>query len=705
MKIAYTHRQDTFRIGELGECIREQRNLETAYWNSVEKLQNGNLTITGGVKTRGGFRWITEDLPATDVFGHYHFCMWTFRQEGMPDRTFLARAVVFGENVADIWEVDVATKRLTNKLCQINTGKAASLMQKTHWVAIEHGNDNRSQKAILFTNRHVKPFLLLYKNAARRPDDFQIMDVPLKNIPKHDFTYGANDRTGTQIGTGTLKIVQKNTQYDVIAQNDAFTLGLCTDYSGLMIKIKPLGELRVIRRKDNKTLECNLTEDLGNVVDIAPDDFSISLGYEPIASVNRGWFECCEIFQGRLFLANTFDLPNALIFSTSKFKLDFNLGSLQDGDGGFTLVDTKLVDEIVGLKAFSSLMAFTKNQMYVLSSGANALTPLNAGMTQISQGGGCDTFTQTPQVQTGGIIVLDSDIEKLFYISYDQGSETYVPNVINPVLPDGYMTKNEATWSFIVINYGKTQGECAFFINPSGQIIRVLLTLNEEKGIPGFVRYVFNENIVPEKLFNIGKNLYCVFRHEPSGSRCVCMYDPDMNFDCGFEVDTDINGNATLPTNALNGKSLTVYCPANGRTERVVANNANIVTNISEKRIHVGYRWDFIMQTHALLGRPGVVPDLAGCKKSVRRLYVNLADTDRLAFAVQEDGQDEPDNVFRDIVHNTYGTYATSGVASFCYGGYRLNPQMVFYAQAPASFHIMGFTAGVTAYIPQQEAR
>ena len=151
MKIAYTHRQDTFRVGELGECIREQRNLETAYWNSVEKLQNGNLTITGGVKTRGGFRWITEDLPATDAFGHYHFCMWTFRQEGMPDRTFLARAVIFGENVADIWEVDIATGRLTNKLCQIDTGKAASLMQKTHWVAIEHGNDNRSQKAILFT--------------------------------------------------------------------------------------------------------------------------------------------------------------------------------------------------------------------------------------------------------------------------------------------------------------------------------------------------------------------------------------------------------------------------------------------------------------------------------------------------------------------------------------------------------------------------
>ena len=183
------------------------------------------------------------------------------------------------------------------------------------------------------------------------------------------------------------------------------------------------------------------------------------------------------------------------------------------------------------------------------------------------------------------------------------------------------------------------------------------------------------------------------------------MYDPDMNFDCGFEVDTDINGNATLPTNALNGKGLTVYCPANGRTERVVANNANIVTNISEKRIRVGYGWDFVMQTHALLGRPGVVPDLAGCEKSVRRLYVNLADTDRLAFAVQEDGRDEPNNVFRDIVHNTYGTYATSGVASFCYGGYRLNPQIVFYAHAPASVHIMGFTAGVTAYIPQQEAR
>lgn len=704
MKLAYTHRQDAFRIGELGDGIREQRNLDVAYWNSVEKLLNANLTTTGGVKTRGGFRFITTDLPTTDPFGHYHFCVWTFRQENVPDRTFLVRAIIFGENVADIWEVDVATERLTRKLCRITTGKPASLMQKIHWVAIEHGADNRSQKAILFTNRHVKPFLLLYKNSASQPNDFQITDVPLKNIPKHDFSYGANDRSGVDIGTGALRVVQKNTQYDVIATNDAFTTGLCPDYSGLIIKLKPVGELRVIRRKDNKTLECNLTEDLGNVVDIAPQDFTISLGYEPIASNTRGWFECCEIFQGRLFLANTYDLPNALIFSTSRFKLDFNLGALQDGDGGFVLVDTKLVDEIVQLKAFSSLMAFSKNQMYVLASGANALTPLNAGMTQISQGGGCDTFTQTPQTQTGGIVVLDSDIEKLFYVSYDQGSETYVPNIINPVLPDEYLKQNSATWSFIIINYGKTQGECAFFINRANQIVRCLLTLNEERGIPGFTRYTFNRYFVPEKLFNVGKTLYCIFRIEPIDRRCICMYDPEMPFDCGMNVTTNVNGDAMLDSDLLDGKTVAVYCPDNRAVQHVDVSSRSISTQFSQKNVVVGFDWTFLMQTHSMLGRPGVVPDLGGCKKSVRRIYVNLCETDRLRFAIHDNGHDEAGETFHDLVKNIYGEYTQAGVTSCCYGGYKMNPQLVFYANTPARAHIMGFTAGLTAYMPSSEA-
>ena len=69
MKIAYTHRQDTFRVGELGECIREQRNLDTAYWNSVEKPDhNGRskeprrLQVDNGRFARDGCIWAVSFL-------------------------------------------------------------------------------------------------------------------------------------------------------------------------------------------------------------------------------------------------------------------------------------------------------------------------------------------------------------------------------------------------------------------------------------------------------------------------------------------------------------------------------------------------------------------------------------------------------------------------------------------------------------------
>ena len=114
--------------------------------------------------------------------------------------------------------------------------------------------------------------------------------------------------------------------------------------------------------------------------------FILELGWEPIVSTRRGWFECGTVHDNRLFLANTRDLPNALIASTTEFKLDFDLGSMQDDDACYTLMPTGLTDEIVNLVGGSTLHIFTRNNVFVLSVGGGAVVPSTFDTTKISQG-------------------------------------------------------------------------------------------------------------------------------------------------------------------------------------------------------------------------------------------------------------------------------------------------------------------------------
>ena len=695
----YQHCQTSFKSGEIGEGISEQRGLQI-YHSSLSVAQNANVNITGNIYNRKGFSYVTG-APVTDAFYHYDATVWSFRAAGnLGERNIVRRAIIFSENLATVYNV-TQNEKLGDLLCTFNTGKPAVVMQQTHYVPIERGDGDYSTKAILFTNRKLKPFILSYKNEASQAQDFKIETVPLYNIPKHDFSNGANDKTGTELGTGNLNIVQKNSQYNVVATNDAFTTGLCADYAGLIVRLKPIGELRVIRRLNAKTLECQLTQDLGNAEQIRAEDFTLALGYEPIASDTRGWFECSAIFQNRLFLANTYDLPNALIGSTTQFKFDFDLGSMQDDDGCYTLVDTHLVDEIVKLQRGSSLHIFSKNQMFVLSSGANTVTPLSVGTTQISQGGGSDTYTQTPQTQAGGIVCIDSKIQKLFYISYDRASETYLPNVLNVIMPNGMVTQAAETWSFVVINYGMDEGECAFFINRNYQIVRVMLTFGENE-TPCFTHYQFSDELIPLKLFNIGKNLYCIFRKPVTNECFIAVLDDNVYLDCAVDVAIQDKGQGVLPVNfpaftngylidKTTGGGMPYKVPSDGHIELDEAYEGHTV--------QIGVPYTFLAITHELEGVPQNVLNTQGYVKMLNWLYISIKKATRL-YVGCSDNQEDAEFQYHLTCNASFKKPRTEPIKANNFDGYMNEPILYFKQEVPGDVFIKSYTAQLTAFTP-----
>lgn len=700
----YQHQQSTFRGGETGDWISEQRGI-SPFYNTVELASNCNVNIAGSISRRHGFSFVTQ-APASDAYYHFDVLCWGFRKYDLThtNRRLIRRAIIFGENIADVYDV-TEQQRLGEKLCSIVTPFQANVIQRTHYVSIEHGVEDASVKAIVFTNRLIHPQIMVYKNEASTPDDFNFQDVPLYNIPKHDFSNGSKKKSGTELGSGNITITQKHTQYNVTAQNPCFTTAIAQDYNGFIIKLKPLGELRVVRRIDDRNLECVLTRDLGNTEAIAPADFTLYTGFEPIASNERGWFECSAVFQNRLFFANTFDLPNALIGSTTQFKFDFDLGSLQDDEGVYTLVDTHLVDEIVKMQRGSSLHIFSKNQMFVLSSGANVVTPLNVGTTQISQGGGSDTYTQTPQTIEGGILTLDSNVQKLFYISYDRSSETYLPVELNIVTPKDMVTQSSSTWSFIVINYGREEGECAFFINSRLEIVRVMLLLDNEKQMACFTHYSFDDHLLPLKLFNVGTSLYCIFQETYQDSCFVARVDPEAYLDYSFRVTPNPEeGNSVMVPESCKIRDQNVYCidRVNGDVlNGHISNDGLLTVNSKGHEVEFGLSYSLTLLSHELQGAPDAVANTSGYKKTVNWIYLSIKEATKFDIGIGGN-KDKSLFKFKSVITKRTNVHKphTEGIYVSDLSGYNDECLMYINQPVPGKFFLKNYTAQLTAHAP-----
>ena len=700
----YQHQQSTFRGGETGDLISEQRGIEP-FHNSVELASNCDINIAGNIIRRHGFSFVAE-APDTDAYSHYDTLCWGFRKKDnvLASRTLLRRAMIFGEYIADVYEVTEEHK-LGNKLCTIETPFAADSIQKTHYVSIDRGVEDASVKAVLLTNRKMKPRLMVYKNSASAANDFLFQEVSLLNVPKHDFSNGASKSDGVALGSGNITIEQRHTQYNVTATNACFTQAVAEDYNGLIIKIKPVGELRVIRRVDDRKLECVLTRDLGNTEAIAPEDFVLYTGFEPIVSEKRGWFECSAVFQNRLFFANTLDLPNALVGSTTQFKLDFDLGSLQDDEGIYTLIDTHLVDEIVKMQCGSSLQIFSKNQMYVLSSGANTVTPLNAGTTKISQGSGSDTYTQTPQTTEGGILALDSNVQKITYTSYDRSSETYLPIFINTVTPDDMVKQSSSTWSFVVIDYGRNEGECAFFINQRLELVRVRLMLDDQKQMACFTHYQFDRHLIPVKLFNIGDNLYCIFKETYSNTHFISRLDATAYLDYSFKATPDPeNKNSVVVPEGCKIRNQNVYCvdTGNGKILNGTIDEDGVLTvNSGGHEVEFGLKYDLLIITHELEGMPNVVVNTSGYKKTVNWLYLSIKEATRFEIGVTGN-KNKNILVFKNAIHEYTNVQnpRTEAIKMYDFSGYKDECLMCIRQSLPGKFFLKSYTAQLTAHAP-----
>lgn len=99
---------------------------------------------------------------------------------------------------------------------------------------------------------------------------------------------------------------------------------------------------------------------------------------EPVWSATRGWPRCGTIFQGRLWMAGTKNLPNTLWASRAGAANDFNNKKIDDDYGIQATSDTDDVPAFCAIFAGRHLQIFsTSAEFYIPASESDAVTPAN----------------------------------------------------------------------------------------------------------------------------------------------------------------------------------------------------------------------------------------------------------------------------------------------------------------------------------------
>ena len=328
----YVHQFYTARSGELGDIFLTQKQVK-AYHGGLYLAENVDIDIAGNVAKRNPFKVFAE-APEGGEEVSYRVIELSFKKEAAP-REKEHRFFVFGDRVVNVYSFD-PTEGQSELLFSKATTYNADFIEQCDCCAVYVTKNEQTLlgNSFVFAHETHKPFAMYWRNNVTQPNDIGFIDLELTNLPMEEFV--VDDRKGTDLGTGDCTITATEGIWKIVATNGAFTIGVKNNWNGVVITTTYGHKFRCIRRIDDKTLHCDLVSslDFDKINQLAQEDVTFSLGYEPIVSELYGWFGCCGFYGGRLFFGRTRNLPLVVVGSTATNCFDFRPSSFNYLDGG-----------------------------------------------------------------------------------------------------------------------------------------------------------------------------------------------------------------------------------------------------------------------------------------------------------------------------------------------------------------------------------
>lgn len=532
--------QTNFSSGEIDPLLRARVDLKQ-YQNGAETLTNVLVQPQGGVRRRGGLKYITE-LPsgASPASG--------------------TRCIPFEFNVDDSYMLVFTNQRMyvfkdKTLITAINGGAnsylsvtavTSSILATMCWT--------QSADTLIITHKDINPIKIV---RGATDADWTASNITFDSIPKYAFTVSSSNPAGTITPSAVSGSIT------LTASSSVFTSGSVGQY----VNASPQGRARIVKYTSGTVVSAVTEVPFFDTSAIANGSWEYESGYEDVWSSSKGWPRTCTFHEGRLYLGGSKSRPSTIWGSKVNLFFDFKPDQAYDDDAVEATLDTNSLNVIVDIISGRDLQVFTTGgEFYVPQSGLDPITPANFFVKSVSRSGSREGIRV--QILQSGTLYIQRQGKALNEFQFSDTTLSYISTSISLLSSHLMVSPQELALRKAT---STEESDTLFVLNGNGTIATYSILRQQEVVAP-------SKFTTDGEFKDVGvdiEDVYVVVKRTFNGTDkyYVEVFDTSRFTDCSFT-----GGAASTATSLPHiGKTLNVICDGSVLSDEVV-NGSGVVT-------------------------------------------------------------------------------------------------------------------------------
>ena len=584
--------QTNFASGELDPLLRARVDLNQ-YQNGAERLENVLVQPQGGVRRRGGMKYLYE-LPSAanpqdgtrsiafefSVDDHYMLVFTNQRMYIFKNRTLITNINGTGN---DYLAVTAVTSSILSTMC---------------WT--------QSADTLILAHKDINPVKIV---RGATDASWTVSNMAFDSIPKYAFTLSlsnpAADITPSEV-SGSIKLT---------ASAGVFSAAYVDQY----INITPQGRCRVVSYLSATEIEVVTEIPLFSTDPITSGNWEYESGYEDVWSVSRGWPRTCTFHEGRLYFGGSKSRPSTMWGSKVGLFFDFKPDQTYDDDAVEATLDTNSLNVITDMISGRDLQIFTTGgEFYVPQQGLEPVTPSNFFVRAVSRNGSREGI-RVQQLQSGTLYVQRQG-KALNEFQYNDTTLSYISTSIS--LLSSHLIDNPIELALRKAT-STEESDSLLMLNGNGTI--TLYSILRQQNVVAPSRITTNGQIK-----DVGVDIEDIYAVTKRTFNSVDRYFIEV-FDTASFTDCSFQGGAAAGASGLPHEAATVNVIADGNVlaNEVVASGAVTFDRPSTTSYEVGLGFSVVIKTLPVEPRLSVGVR-SGFKKRILEVNALLYETQHL---------------------------------------------------------------------------
>lgn len=531
--------QTNFSSGEIDPLLRARVDLKQ-YQNGAETLTNVVVQPQGGVRRRGGLKYLMEIPSAASpasgtrcvpfefsVDDSYMLVFVNQRMYVFKDKTLITNINGSGN---DYLAVSAVTSSILSTMC---------------WT--------QSADTLIVTHKDINPIKIVRGGTDAT---WTVSNITFTSIPKYAFTISTSNPSATLTPSAVSGSVT------LTASSSVFTSGSVGQY----INAGPQGRAKIVAYTSGTVVSAVTEVPFFDTTAIPSGSWEYESGYEDVWSSSKGWPRTCTFHEGRLFFGGSKSRPSTVWGSKVGLFFDFMPDQVYDDDAIEATLDTNSLNVITDMISGRDLQVFTTGgEFYVPQSGLDPITPTNFFVRAVSRNGSREGIRV--QILQSGTIYVQRQGKALNEFTFSDTTLSYISTSIS--LLSSHLITGPVELALRKAT-STDESDALFMLNSDGTMAVYSILRQQEVVAPSR----FNTD---GEFKDVGvdiEDIYVVTKRTFNGTAkyYVEVFDTTTFTDCNF------TGGAAASASSLPhiGKTLEVICDGSVLSDEVVSGGGSV---------------------------------------------------------------------------------------------------------------------------------